>query len=167
MRLSEIGISVLAHVFGFYMAMGTLLVLFGGVYLYGPSLETLVSPIVGFAPVDGITRDADKVCFDLHIVKLHAAVPIIYTFFVEAHLSERMLVAAYLADQYNHKLAKKDSDLITHAVGEHWTRHYCFELPQTVQDLDIRVGGEARHRRHPFYDTPTPIPPFNVPALTN
>ena len=129
-----------------------------------PGIETLVSPIVAFDPVTRVTRAKDKVCFDLDMTKLHAAVPIKYTFFVEARLSDRIPVAAYLADRQNRRL--KNADLTTHSVGEHWTRHYCFDPPRTVQDLDIRVSGTALHRRHPFYDTPTPIPPFNVPAPT-
>lgn len=127
-----------------------------------PALETWASPVVAFAPVDAISRDATRVCFALHIEKLHDAVPLKYAFFVEARLSDRIPVAAYLVDDGLHRL--KNADLVTHPVGERWTRHYCFDLPQTVADLDVRVTGTALHRRHPLWDTPTPIPSFNVGA---
>ena len=127
-----------------------------------PEIETALSPVVAFAPVDAISRDATRVCYALHIEKRHAAVPLKYSFFVEARLSDRIPVAAYLVDADRHRL--KNADLATHPVGERWTRHYCFELPQTVADLDVRVTGAALHRRHPLWDTPTPIPGFFVAA---
>ena len=157
------GISrVAAPLFGAYLGVVTL----GGLDALGtricPVLETALSPIVAIAPVDAIVRDQDRVCFELHIEKLHAAVPMKYTFLAEARLSDRIPVAAYLVDDQLRRL--KNADLVTHPVGERWTRHYCFDLPQTIAGLDIRVTGTAWHRRHPLYDTPTPIPGFFVAA---
>ena len=161
-RLSDSAARIAAPLLGGYLGVVTL----GGLDALAtrlcPALETWLSPVVAFAPVDSITRDATRVCFALHIEKLHAGVPLKYSFVVEARLSDRIPVAAYLADDHLRRLG--NSDLVTHPVGERWTRHYCFDLPQTVADLDIRVSGTALHRRHPFYDTPTPIPSFNVAA---
>ena len=151
-----------APLFGGYLGVVTLGGLDALVTRLCPALEASVSPVVAFAPVDAIVRDHDRVCFVLHIEKLHAAVPMKYTFVAEARLSDRIPVAAYLVDDRLVRL--RNADLVTHPVGERWTRHYCFDLPQTVQDLDIRVSGTALHRRHPFYDTPTPIPSFFVAA---
>ena len=151
-----------APLFGGYLGVVTLGRLDALVSRVCPILETWLSPVVAFAPVDGIVRDQERVCFALHIQKLHAGVPMKYMFFVEARLSDRIPVAAYLVDDHLRRL--KNADLVTHPVGERWTRHYCFDLPQTVQDLDIRVSGSALHRRHPFYGTPTPIPAFFAAA---
>ena len=151
-----------APLFGGYLGVVTLGGLDALVTRICPALETTLSPVVAFAPVDVIFREQDRVCFELHIEKLHAAVPMRYTFFAEARLSDRIPVAAYLVDDDLRRL--KNADLVTHPVGERWTRHYCFDLPQTIADLDIRVSGTAWHRRHPLYDTPTPIPAFNVAA---
>ena len=141
---------------------GTLTTAYLTLRLFCPEIETALSPVVVFAPVDAISRDATRICFALHIEKRHAAVPLKYSFFVEARLSDRIPVAAYLVDAAHRRLP--NADLVTHPVGERWTRHYCFDLPQTVADLDVRVTGGALHRRHPLWDTPTSIPSFNVAA---
>ena len=151
-----------APLFGGYLGVVTLGGLDALVTRICPELETALSPVVAFAPVDAIVRDQDRVCFVLHIEKLHAAVPMRYTFFAEARLSDRIPVAAYLVDDQLRRM--KNADLVTHPVGERWTRHYCFDLPQTIADLDIRVTGTAWHRRHPLYDTLTPIPVFFAAA---
>ena len=151
-----------APLFGGYLGVVTLGGLDAVVTRLFPVLEAWLSPVVAIAPVDAIHRDEDRVCFALHIEKLHAAVPMKYTFFAEARLSDRIPVAAYLVDDQLRRL--KNADLVTHPVGERWTRHYCFDLPETLRDLDIRVTGTALHRRHPFYDTPTPIPGFVAAA---
>ncbi len=151
-----------APVFGGYLGVVTLGGLDALVTRVLPAFETELSPVVRFAPIDDVFRDKTKVCFTLHITKLHAAVPLKYSFAAEARLSDRIPVAAYLVDDALRRL--KMADLVTHPVGDRWTRHYCFELPQTIADLDIRVSGLALHRRHPLYDTVTPIPSFNVAA---
>lgn len=153
---------VAAPLIGGYLGVVTLGGLDALVTRFCPAFETWASPVVAFAPVDTISRDATRVCFSLHIEKLHAAMPLKYSFFVEARLSDRIPVAAYLVDDRLHRL--KNADLVSHPVGERWTRRYCFDLPQTVADLDIRVTGTALHRRHPLYDTPTPIPGFTIAA---
>ncbi len=151
-----------APLFGGYLGVVTLGGLDALVMRVCLALETTLSPVVAFAPVDAIVRDNERACFVLHIEKLHAAVPMKYTFFAEARLSDRIPVAAYLVN--DHLQRTKNSDLVTHPVGERWSRHYCFELPQTIAGLDIRVTGTALHRRHPLYDTPTPIPAFFAAA---
>ena len=161
-RLGDRAAWIAAPLMGGYLGVVTLGGLDALVTRICPALETWASPVVAFAPVDAITRDESRVCFALHIEKLHAAVPMKYTFFAEARLSDRIPVAAYLVDDGLRRL--KNADLVTHPVGERWTRRYCFDLPQTVADLDIRVTGTALHRRHPLWDTPTPIPGFFVAA---
>lgn len=161
-RLADTVTWLAAPLFGGYLGVVTLGGLDALVTRVCPALEAWLSPVVAIAPVDAILRDKAHVCFALHITKLHAAVPIKYAFFVEARLSDRIPVAAYLVDE--HLRRQKNADLVTHPVGERWMRHYCFDLPQTVEDLDLRVTGSALHRRHPFYDTPTPIPSFFVAA---
>lgn len=163
MSKTELFIVVMAHVFAFYLAVGLLAITGGAVYLFGPETETYLSPVVVFGPTDGVTRDESKVCFTLHLTKVHAAVPLKYVFFIEAKLSERIPVAAYLVDDKDKKTAQ---DLKTHAVGTSWRRRYCFEMPATMpDDQEIRITGHAIHRRHPFWNTVTEIQPFNVAQL--
>lgn len=167
MRKTEMFIVVLAHVLGVYLAIGLVGGIGTGVYIFGPSIEVLVSPVVRFRPVDHVYRDKSKACFALHITKAHAAVPLKYSFSVEAKLSALIPVSAYLVRSATDRTLIPQ-DLQNHTVGTSWTRVYCFGMPSTIADnQEIRVTGAASHRRHPFWTSTTPIPPFNIPPLAD
>lgn len=144
---------------------GSFLILMNNGLAYVPQIETWISPVVVFSPVKVTYRDENKACFALPIEKRAAAVPIKYEFFVEAKLSSKIVVSAYIANDDWTK--RSPSDLENHPVGSKWTRRYCFELPSTIADFQpLRVSGYALHRRHAVYDTRTNIDPFVIAALS-